>query len=154
MIQSYLVYVLFIIWSFHWLRKLGQIHKGSLWVDEAPITEVIFVALTENPSVVTTDIQGPRKYPHHRKKAVGTQFQEWHGTKTVGEGSWLLPPSSVFLLPGGRVKPENTYSCILKVKGQVWESQNRINISILIKATTNIHLPKSVLTDLTLEIQF
>ena len=49
-----------------------------------------------------------------------------HGTKTTpvflpadGEVSWLLLPSSVSLLSGHIVKPENTYSCIVKVTGQV-----------------------------------
>ena len=49
-----------------------------------------------------------------------------HGTKTTSEflpadkeASWLLLPSSVSLLSGGTVQPENTYSCILKVTGQV-----------------------------------
>ena len=53
-----------------------------------------------------------------------------HDTKTTpvllpadGEASWSLLPSSVSLLSGGTVQPENTYSCILKVTGQVWESQ-------------------------------
>ena len=48
-----------------------------------------------------------------------------HGTKTTlvflptdGEASWLLLPSLVFLLSGGTVQPENTYSRILKVTGQ------------------------------------
>ena len=52
-----------------------------------------------------------------------------HGTKTTavfysadGEASWLLLPSSGSLLSGGTVQPENTYSRILKVTGQVWES--------------------------------
>ena len=36
-----------------------------------------------------------------------------------GEASWLLIPSSVSLLSGSTVQPENTYSCILKVTGQV-----------------------------------
>ena len=59
-----------------------------------------------------------------------------HGTKTTpvflpadGEASWLLLPSLVSLLSGGTVQPENTYSCILKVTGQVWESQKRISIN-------------------------
>ena len=49
-----------------------------------------------------------------------------HGTKTTlvflhadGEASWLLLPSSVSLLPGGTVQPENTHSRVLKVTGQV-----------------------------------
>ena len=49
-----------------------------------------------------------------------------HGTKTTpvflpgdGEASWLLFPSSVSLLSGSTAQPENTYSHILKVTGQV-----------------------------------
>ena len=49
-----------------------------------------------------------------------------HGTKTTPvvlpahrEASWLLLPSSVSLLSGGTVQPEDTYSRILKVTGQV-----------------------------------
>ena len=59
-----------------------------------------------------------------------------HGTKTTlvflladGEASWSLLPSSVSLLSGGTVQPENTYSRILKVTGQVWESQKMISIN-------------------------
>ena len=51
-----------------------------------------------------------------------------HGTKTAsvflpadGEASWLLLPCLVSLLSGGTysLQPENTYSRILKVTGQV-----------------------------------
>ena len=49
-----------------------------------------------------------------------------HGTKTTlvflpadGEASWWLLPSLVSLLAGGTVQPENNYSHILKVTGQV-----------------------------------
>ena len=80
-----------------------------------------------------------------------------HGTKTTpvvlpadGEASCLLPPSSVSLLSGNTVQPENTYSCILQVTGQVWESQKWISIT-LITATTSVHLPKPVSTDLTIK---
>ena len=55
-----------------------------------------------------------------------------HGTKTTpvflradGEASWSLLPSSVSLLSGDIVQPENTYSRILKVTDQVGESQKR-----------------------------
>ena len=68
--------------------------------------------------------------------AVGTHFHVRHGTKTIsafltadGEASWLLLPILVSILSGGTVQPENTYSCILKVTGQVWESQKRISIN-------------------------
>ena len=54
------------------------------------------------------------------------------GTKTTpvfllvdGGASWSLLPSLVSLLPGSTVQPENTYSSILKVTGQVWESQKK-----------------------------
>ena len=80
-----------------------------------------------------------------------------HGTKTTpvflaadGEASWLLLPSSVSLLSASTVQPENTYSCVLKVTGQVSESQKRISIT-LITATTSIHLHKPVSTDLTIK---
>ena len=68
--------------------------------------------------------------------AVGTHFHARHGTKTIpvflpadGEASWSLLPSSVSLLSGSTVQPENTYSHILRVAGQVWESQKRISIN-------------------------
>ena len=55
-----------------------------------------------------------------------------HDTKTNllflpadGEASWLLLLSSVSLLSGGTVQSGNTYSCILEVTGQVWESQKK-----------------------------
>ena len=80
-----------------------------------------------------------------------------HGTKTTpvflpadGEASWLLLPSSVSLPSGNTVQPENNYSCILTVAGQVWESQKRISIT-LITATISIHLPKPVSTDITIK---
>ena len=53
-----------------------------------------------------------------------------HGTKTTlaflpadGEASWSLLPSLLSLLSGSTMKPENTYSWILKVTGQVWKNQ-------------------------------
>ena len=49
-----------------------------------------------------------------------------HGTETTliflstdGEASWSLLPNLVSLLSGSTVQPENTYSHILKVTGQV-----------------------------------
>ena len=53
-----------------------------------------------------------------------------HDIKTIpvflladGEVSWSLLLSSVSLLLGGTVQPENTHSCIFNVTGKVWESQ-------------------------------
>ena len=55
-----------------------------------------------------------------------------NGTKTTpvfltanGEASWLLLPSSVSLLSGGTVQPENTYSSILKVAGRKSEKAKK-----------------------------
>ena len=80
-----------------------------------------------------------------------------HGTKTTpvflpadGEASSTLLPSSVSLLLGSTVQPENTYSCILKVTGQVRESQKSIN-KHQYTATTSVHLPKPVPADLTIK---
>ena len=80
-----------------------------------------------------------------------------HGTKTTpvflpadGEASWSLLPSSVSLLSGGTVQPGNTYSHIVRMTGQVWESQKKISIT-LITATTRAHLPKPVSIDLTIK---
>ena len=42
-----------------------------------------------------------------------------------GEASWSLLLSSVSFQSGGIVQPENTYLHILKVTGQVWESQKK-----------------------------
>ena len=49
-----------------------------------------------------------------------------HGTKAKlvflpanREDSWLLLPSSVSLLSGATVHPENTYSCLFNLTGQV-----------------------------------
>ena len=59
-----------------------------------------------------------------------------HGSKTTpvfvpadGEASWSLLSSSISLLSGSTVQPENTYFRILKVTSQVWESQKRISIN-------------------------
>ena len=59
-------------------------------------------------------------------------IEKKHGTKTIpvflpadGEASWLLLPSLISLLSCGTVQPEKTYSCTLKVTGQVWESQKK-----------------------------
>ena len=82
-----------------------------------------------------------------------------HGTKTKttplflpadGEASWSLLPSSVSLLSGSTVQPENTYSRIFEVTGQVWESQKKISIT-LIADTTSVNFPKQVSTDLTIK---
>ena len=64
--------------------------------------------------------------------SLGAHFHAAHDTKTIpvflptdGEASWSLLPSSVSSLSGSTVEPENTYSCVLKVTGQVWENQKK-----------------------------
>ena len=61
-----------------------------------------------------------------------------------GEASWSLLPSLVFLRSDSIVQPENTYSGNLMGK-----KAKKGEASILITATTNVHLPKPVSTDLT-----
>ena len=87
--------------------------------------------------------------------AVGSLFHVWHGTKTTSvflpanrEPSWLLLPSLVSLLSGSTVQSGNTYSCILKVQVRFEKAKKA---STLITATTNVHLPKPVSTDLTIK---
>ena len=63
-----------------------------------------------------------------------------------GEASWSLLPSLIFLRSGSTVQPENTYSRNLMVK-----KAKKGEASILITATTNVHLPMPVSTDLTTE---
>ena len=60
------------------------------------------------------------------KIAVGTHFHVQHSTKTTlvflppdGKASYSLLPNSASFLSGATVPPENTYSCILKITGQV-----------------------------------
>ena len=100
----------------------------------------------------TPEISTP---PHYWKKLWERTSVCEHGTKTTllflpadGEASWLLVQSLVSLLSGSTEQPENTYSLILRVTGQVWESQKRIT---LITTTTSIHLLKPVSTDLTIK---
>ena len=50
---------------------------------------------------------------------MGNMAPKYPGILTTDrEASWLILPSSVSLLSGGTVQPENTYFCILKVTGQ------------------------------------
>ena len=84
------------------------------------------MTLTENSSVITNDTQEPQKYPHHRKQLYERTSMCKHGTKITqvflpadGETSWWLLPILVSFLSGSTIQLENTYSCILKVTGQV-----------------------------------
>ena len=59
-----------------------------------------------------------------------------HGTKTTPvflpadrEASWLLLLILDSLLSGSTVQPESTCSFIVKITGQIWESQRRISIN-------------------------
>ena len=77
----------------------------------------------------TSDISTPPKI------AVGTHFHARTWALKLLWYSYLLEkplgllPFSVSLLSGSTVLPENTYSRILKVTGQVWESQKWISIN-------------------------
>ena len=89
--------------------------------------------------------------------AVGMHFhvQTWHENYPSIFTCWwrnLLVATSKFGLLTIRQPsaPENTYSHILKVTGQVWEGQKRASINT-IATTTSINLPKPVSTNLTMK---
>ena len=115
----------------HWVKnKLKQ--KGRLWVQEIPVLELTFMTLIWELSCHRKWHPGTSEISTPPEIVVGTHFQTQHGTKTIpvflpadAEASWLLFSSSVSLLSGGTVQPENTYSCILKVTGQVWQIQKK-----------------------------
>ena len=130
MIQIYLVYVLLIIWPFHWVKK--EVKIGSSWYTDPwsnfwdPQREPI---CCDKWHTRTSEMSTPRE------TTGGTHFHGRNGTNLAylpddGQASWSLLSSSVSLLSCGTVQPGNTYSCILKVTGQVWESQKRISINI------------------------
>ena len=106
-----------------------------LWVHEAPILEVIFVTLRE---LICCNKWHPGTLEISTSPEIALEwhFHAWCGTKTTsvfsladGKASWSLLLSSVYLQSGSTVQPENTYSCTLKVTGQVWENQKRISIN-------------------------
>ena len=77
------------------------------------------------------------------------------GTKTTlvflpadGEASRLLLPSLVSLQSGGTVQPENTYS---QGGRSGLRKPKKDKHQHLITATTSVHLPKPVSTDLTIK---
>ena len=76
------------------------------------------------------------------------------GTKTIpvflpadGEASWSLFPSSVTLLSGSTVQPENSYSCILKVTGQDWERLLGYSYSAANKGRLTVNYRQSLAFD-------
>ena len=118
-----------------WVKNRSRT-KGRLWVREAPILEVTFcdphweLMCCNKWHSRTSEISTPLEI------AVGTHFHAQLLTKTTpvllpadGEASWSLIPSSVSLPSGGTVQSDSTYSYILKVTSQVWESQKRISIN-------------------------
>ena len=143
--------MVYIWWYGHFIEpKIGKNQKGRLWVHETLILEVFFVSLTQNSSIVTNDTNWTSETSTLLGIAVETHFHARHGNKTTtvhlhayGEGSWLLLLKLVSLLSSSTVQPENTYSYILQVTGQVWESHKRISMNTNL-ATSNFHLPKSI----------
>ena len=109
--------------------KVSKDKSISRWVDRG---NVIYTRWNR----IKNRAQRRRRWSIDKKdKHFRTSIRE-HGTKTTpiflpadGEASWSLFPSSVSLLSGGTVQPENSYSHILKVTGPVWESQKRISIN-------------------------
>ena len=75
--------------------------------------------------ILNRDLNNINLHKNFDEDAGHTSMRE-HGTKTTlllstsdGKTSWSPLPSLVFLLLGSTMQPENTYSCILKVTGQV-----------------------------------
>ena len=122
-IQIYLVYVLWIIWQFQWIEKRSKSERQAKnsW-DTNPwnnFRDHHWKFICNNKLYLET-----LKSSTPLEIAIGTYFHIRHGTKTTPvflfadrEVFWLLLPSSVSLLSGSTVQPEDTYSCILKVKG-------------------------------------
>ena len=114
-----------------WVKNRSKT-LGRLWVHEAPILKVFLMTLTENSSAVKNDTQEPREYPHHREQLQGHTSMRNMALKLPQYFNLMMEKplghyfsSPVSLISSGTVQPETTYSCILKVTGQVWESEKR-----------------------------
>ena len=114
-------------------QKRGKDWKGTLWVHDTLILEIIFVISTEDSSFISNDTRNLSNI-RTTGNSCGTQL---HETKTTplfltanGEASWSLLSSLISLLSGGKMQPEKSYCCILKVTGQIWVSKKRISINI------------------------
>ena len=114
----------------HWV-KIGQKQKGRVWVLETPILEIIFYDSHWELNYCNKWHPGNLKISTQPGIAVGTHFHAGRGTKNTpdGEASCLLLSNSISLLSGSTVPPESTCSCILRVTGQICESQKRVSIS-------------------------
>ena len=82
------------------------------------------MTLTESSSVVINDTQESWIISTPLEIALETHFHVHYDTETTPvflladrEASYLLLPSLASLLSGGKLKPENTYSCILYPRG-------------------------------------
>ena len=98
---------------------------GPVWVYETTILEVIFCDSHWEIIYLNKWYSGTSEISTPLEIAVGTHFHARHSTKGIpvflpvgGESSWSLLSSSVYLLSGGTVQPENSYSCVLNVAGQ------------------------------------
>ena len=132
-IQIYLVYFLLIIWPFYWVKKRSELETWlNLWDNNPwsifcdPHCELICCNEWHSG---TLEISIPQEI------AVRTHFHVRHDTKTTPvflpadkEASWLS--SLLSLLSSRIVQPENTNSCILRITGQVWESQKSFRSSV------------------------
>ena len=123
--------------------------------------KLFFVTLTGNSSAIglTNDTHLGNIHTTRNTCTAGTHFHVQHGPKDTpvflpgdGEASSLLLWSLVSLISGCTVQPESTYSCFLKVTGQVLDKHQ--HYSIMATATISVDLPKSVSTGLTIQIQF
>ena len=105
------------------LNEVKQVENTSKnlqsFLEISPVQKKTFLHINCETMHMSTRITSEISTPP--EIAVGMRFHICeHGTKTTpvflpadGEASWSLVPSSVSLLSGSTVQPENTYSCIL-----------------------------------------
>ena len=134
MIQSYLVDIPLII-RIHWVKNRSKTERlvvisweTNPWFNYCdPNWELICCSKWHSG---TSQVSTPPEL------AIGTHFHVQHITKTTQYlymkmekplGKYF--PSSVFLLLGGTMQIVNTYPCVLKLIGQVWESHKTISIN-------------------------
>ena len=125
--------MLLIVWSFHWVKKEVKTGKARCeFMTHWSLKEFLWSPLGTHLSYQMTP--GTFQISTPLEIAVGTQL---HETKTTplfltanGEASWSLLSSLISLLSGGKMQPEKSYCCILKVTGQIWVSRKRISINI------------------------
>ena len=128
---SCLIYVLLIVWQFHWVKQWGKNQEGRLWWDTDNCNnfcDLHWELISRNnwhpgTSGITTSPEKPRGIHSHAR----------HGSKTIpiflsddGAGSWSLLPSSVSLLSCGTGQPEIPIPVSLKWQVRSEKADNHL----------------------------